>query len=182
MTRPIESAQPVSPVRFAHFVLRVRDLDASIAWYRAVLGMEVVHRAPFIVFMTYDDEHHRLAMVEARHKEELPAGAPGLDHVAYTLASLGDLLGTYERLKGQDILPVWPINHGLTTSLYYADPDGNRVEFQVENFATEAELNNSIRGEAFAANPIGTGFDPERLLERYRRGDPVEELVLQGSA
>jgi hypothetical protein len=60
--------------------------------------------------------------------------------------------------------------------------DGNRVEFQVENFATEAELNNYIRGEAFAANPIGTGFDPERLLERYRRGDPVEELVLQGSA
>ena len=62
MTRTVEARQ-VTPAKFAHYVLRVSDLDASVAWYNAVLGMEVVHRNDFICFLTYDDEHHRLAMV-----------------------------------------------------------------------------------------------------------------------
>jgi hypothetical protein len=102
--------------------------------------------------------------------------------VAYTLDSLEELLGTYKRLKAQDILPVWPINHGLTTSLYYADPDGNRVEFQIENLGTKEALQAYMRSDAFAENPIGVEFDPEKLLARYEQGDPVEELLLQGSA
>ena len=172
----------IKPAKFAHFVLRCRDLGKSVAWYETVLGMERVYGNDFIVFMTYDDEHHRMAMVQARNTDTLPQGAAGLDHVAYTLPSLGDLLATYKRLKGEGILPVWPINHGLTTSLYYADPDGNRVEFQVENFATKDELNAYIRGEAFAQNPIGVEFDPDKLLARYEAGDAIEELAKQGSA
>lgn len=182
MTRTVDAETPVKPVSFAHYVLRVRDLDRSRAFYEAVLGMQPVHDAGRLVFFTYDDEHHRLALAETPVKDEVPKGAAGLDHVAYTLASLGDLLGTYKRLKTLGILPVWPINHGLTTSLYYADPDGNRVEFQVENLATKRELNDFMRSEAFAANPIGVEFDPEKLLERYERGDPLEELLAQGAA
>ena len=102
--------------------------------------------------------------------------------MAYTLESIEDLLITYKRLKQADILPVWPINHGLTTSIYYADPDGNRVEFQVENLATKKELNAYMASEAFAENPIGVGFDPDRLLERFENGDPIEELLKQGAA
>jgi catechol-2,3-dioxygenase len=181
MERTLDTRSTIRPAKFAHFVLRVRNLEESIAWYQALLGMEVVHRNDFIAFLTYDDEHHRLALVKTP-VAAAPPGAPGLDHVAYTLASLGDLLSTYGRLKQKGILPVWPINHGLTTSLYYADPDGNRVEFQVEHFATEAELKGFMRSGAFAANPIGVTFDPERLLERYLRGDPLEELSKQGAA
>ena len=172
----------VQPTHFAHFVLRASDLEASIEWYSTVLGMEVVHRNPMIAFMTYDDEHHRLAIAQAPVKEAPPKGSPGVDHVAYTLPDLGALLSTYKRLKGEGILPVWPINHGLTTSMYYQDPDGNRVEFQIENLSDKASLQAYMRSDAFAENPIGVDFDPEVLLARYEAGDDLEALYQLGSA
>jgi catechol-2,3-dioxygenase len=181
MTRTVPDSETIKPAKFAHFVLRVSDLQASIDWYSQLLGMEIVHHAGFLAFLTYDDEHHRLALAQTPVTEAAPKGSPGLDHVAYTLNSLGDLLGTYKRLKGVGVLPVWPINHGLTTSLYYADPDGNRVEFQVENLATKQELNDFMRGDTFKDNPIGVEFDPEKLLTRYENGDPLEELLVQGA-
>ena len=66
--------------------------------------------------------------------------------------------------------------------MYYADPDGNRVEFQVENMESKEELNAFMHSDTFAANPIGVNFDPEKLLERFENGDALEELMLQGSA
>jgi hypothetical protein len=77
---------------------------------------------------------------------------------------------------------VWTINHGPTTSLYYADPDGNRVELQIDNFETEADLKGWMQSGAFDANPIGVVFDPDELVNRYTQGDPLEELVKQGAA
>ena len=182
MSRKVDEKKQVKLAKFAHFVLRAKDLNKSVAWYKTVLGLDVQHQNPMLVFMTYDDEHHRLAIVQAQNKDQVPKGAAGVDHVAYTLDSLEDLLVLYKRLKGEGILPVWPINHGLTTSLYYEDPDGIRVEFQVGNFETKEELNAYIRGKAFAENPIGVNFDPEKLIERFESGDPLEELVQLGSA
>jgi catechol-2,3-dioxygenase len=182
MTRRLDSGALIRPARFAHFVLRVRDLERSIEWYRTVVGMEIVQRADKLAFMTYDEEHHRLALAETPVTAEVPPGAPGLDHVAYAFETLGDLLSTYRRLAAKGIVPVWSINHGPTTSLYYQDPDGSRVELQIDNFSTEQELKGWMESEVFAANPIGVGFDPERLAARYENGDPIEELVQQGSA
>lgn len=182
MPRTVDAGKKVVPAKFAHFVIRARDVDASVLWYEKVLGMRMQHRAEQIAFMTYDDEHHRIAIAQAPNLDEVPRGAAGVDHVAYTLDSLEDLLCLYKRLKAEGIMPVWPINHGLTTSIYYQDPDGTRVEFQVENYATKEELNAYITGEAFAENPIGVKFDPEKLIERYERGDSMDELVKLGSA
>jgi catechol-2,3-dioxygenase len=182
MLRTVDAAKAVQPTKFAHFVVRARDLDASVAWYEKVLGMRIQHRNEAIAFMTYDDEHHRVAIAKAPNEDDVPRGAPGVDHVAYTLASLEDLLCLYKRLKSEGISPVWPINHGLTTSIYYEDPDGVRIEFQVENFPTKEELNGYMTSTAFAENPIGVTFDPERLIERYENGDSLEELVTLESA
>ncbi len=181
MSREV-STDMVRPAHFAHFVIRCSDKAKSVAWYNKVLGMEVVHENPMLAFMTYDGEHHRMALVQIEGGEKMPTTAPGMDHVAYTLPSLGDLLGTYKRLKAEGIVPVWPINHGLTTSMYYEDPDGMRVELQVENYDSKERLMDYIRSEKFAANPIGVDFDPEKLLARYENGDPLEELIEQGSA
>ena len=181
MTREIDSDRLIRPAQFAHFVLRTRNLEESARWYELVVGMQAVVQNSFIAFMTYDEEHHRLALVATPEQAPVPPGAAGLDHVAYSLEDLGELLGTYERLKAKGILPVFSVNHGPTTSLYYADPDGNRVEFQVDNFDTEAETKGWFGSEAFAKNPIGVEFDPEVLAMRYRRGDSIEELKQQGA-
>ena len=175
------TTEPIMPSAFAHFVIRVSDKARSVEWYGKVLGMQVVHENPMIAFMTYDDEHHRMALVQMQGDEKISKTAPGMDHVAYTLNDLGELLGTYKRLKAEGIDPVWPINHGLTTSIYYEDPDGMRVEFQVENFPTKEELQGFMRSDAFANNPIGVNFDPEELLERYEKGEAMEALLAQGT-
>ena len=182
MSRCVDELKEVKLEKLAHFVLRAQDLDKTVAWYKTVLGLTVQHENPNIVFLTYDDEHHRLAIVQAPNLEEVPGGAAGVDHVAYTLETLEDLLVLYKRLKGEEILPVWSINHGMTTSLYYEDPNRLRVEFQVDNFETKKELNAYIHSDAFAQNPIGVVFDPEKLVERFEKGDPIDELVQLGSA
>jgi hypothetical protein len=105
----------------------------------------------------------------------------GIDHIGLTVRSLDRLLANYERLKKIGITPVWCINHGPTTSMYYEDPDGIRLEFQVENFPTAEEMAQYIGGNAFAENPIGVNFDPDYMLDRLRAGDDVKELVKQGA-
>ena len=180
--RRLDPQTPLKPSRFAHFVLRVRDLERAMSWYADVVGMEVVHRGERLAFMSYDAEHHRIALAQTPVEDEPIPGAPGLDHVAFAFDTLGDLLSTYLRLKAAGIVPYWPINHGPSTSLYYRDPDGNGVELFVDNFATEAELKGWMETDAFAANPLGVAFDPDALVARYEAGDPIESLVEQGSA
>ena len=75
------------------------------------------------------------------------------------------------------IEPLTPIQHGVTTSLYYRDPDGNLVELQVDNFASPEAATAYMRGEEFAADPIGPAFDPQAMLDALRAGTPVSQLV-----
>ena len=168
----------ISPAKLAHVVFRTPQLDALVSWYETVLGAEVAMRNDFIAFLTYDDEHHRIALVACPPPEgERGAGGPGLEHVAFTYASLDDLIATYERLRDLGITPYWTINHGPTTSLYYRDPDGNQLELQIDNFPDSASLHAWFRSGAFEANPIGVNIEFEDLIDRYRSGTPMAELV-----
>jgi len=74
-------------------------------------------------FLTYDEEHHRVAILDMPHLPPQPRATPGVDHVAFTYGSLDERLGTWERLGDAGVEPVWAINHGATTSLHYRDPD-----------------------------------------------------------
>jgi catechol 2,3-dioxygenase-like lactoylglutathione lyase family enzyme len=170
------------PSKFAHVVYRTRRFDEMIDWYRRVFDAQVRYKDPVLAFLTYDEEHHRFAFVNLTALK--PAGAAGgeradvgVDHVAYTYANVGDLLDTYAHLKQQGILPYWPVHHGPTLSFYYKDPDGNRLEFQVDCFKTGEEANAYMQGEAFASNPIGVQMDPDALVQQYRNGVPEEELL-----
>lgn len=170
------------PSKFAHIVYRTRRFEEMIRWYEKVFEAKVQHKNPALAFLTYDDEHHRfafgnLAVLDPAGKSSAAKADAGVDHVAYTYSSLGDLIDTYTRLQREGIRPYWPIRHGPTLSLYYKDPDGNRIEFQVDCFATAEDANAYMQGGDFASNPIGVNFDPDELVEQFKRGVPEEQLL-----
>jgi hypothetical protein len=151
-----------------------------------------------VVFLTYDEEHHRIAIADptamreggaealvgdgsgpaALSPREIAAlPAHGLAHIAFTYPTLGDLLENWERLRSESVLPFLSINHGPTTSMYYADPDGNQIELQIDNFETTGEGTAFMESESFAKNPVGEVFDPGKMLSRLRAGEPTAELT-----
>src|ERR1700737_1677573 len=199
MTNRTVDGRQVTPYKLAHLVWRVSNLERSVAWYSEVLGAHLVGSGGFFAGITYDEEHHRIGLIEvagaARKTETFgastldhdeaeraaPAGAdalqfssePGLEHVAFTYDSLEGLLNTYVRLRDKDIKPIIAVNHGPTTSFYYNDPDGFRVELQIDNLpmGTAQEYVDS------QTNIVGVMTDPEELLQRYQPGQPVRALV-----
>jgi catechol 2,3-dioxygenase-like lactoylglutathione lyase family enzyme len=170
------AAKRIVPSKFAHAVLRTNKFRQMVDWYKTVLLANVVFENEMLAFMTYDDEHHRLAIAGFPGIVDRASHSAGLDHLAYTYSSLGDLVATYERLKEAGITPLVPINHGLTLSMYYRDPDGNKVELQIDNFETMEEMKGFFRGNDFAKNPIGVSFDPDELARQYHAGVPEAEL------
>jgi catechol 2,3-dioxygenase-like lactoylglutathione lyase family enzyme len=166
----------VAPSKFAHVVYLTPNFEALIGWYKLVFEAALVFGNADLCFLTYDDEHHRIAIIRVPELAARPTGCAGVHHVAYSFESLAELLGTYERLKPFGVLPFWAVNHGPTTSLYYRDPDGNQMEFQVDNFDTAAASASYFLTEDFARNPIGVEFKPDELLRRLRAGEPEAAL------
>lgn len=176
------TTKKVVPSHMAHYVIRTRRYAESVAWYCTFFQAEVVFANDFISFLSFDQEHHRIAIGQLPDLREHDSQAAGIDHVAFSYRDLGDLLYTYKRLQSAGILPFMCLNHGPTTSLYYRDPDSAQVELQVDNFATSQQAQAFFHSEAFARNPIGVPFDPDLLTDKLERGVPVEELLQQGSA
>ncbi|MET8996242.1 VOC family protein [Amycolatopsis sp. NPDC004169] len=180
-------ANDAAPDFLAHWVVKTARLDEMTTWYRKVFGARVVPQDRQGAFLSGDREHHLLADRGAGHPAVPPPAGPAAAQgprdrpPRRPVASLEKLLTTYERLERAGIRPVWSINHGPTTSLYYEDPDGIRLEFQVDNFPTADATAAYFAGEECVANPIGTEFDSGYLLERLRRGDDPAELFRPGA-
>jgi catechol-2,3-dioxygenase len=166
----------IAPAYLAHIVIRTAKYAEVVAWYQDVFDARVVFAHPMVTFLTYDDEHHRIAIGNMPALEAYNPKGAGIDHIAFSYKSLGELVATYDRLKTSGIMPYWAINHGPTTSLYYRDPDGVQVELQTDNIAFEGGPNAFFASEEFARNPIGVEFDPDLLSARYHAGE--DPLVL----
>lgn len=163
----------------AHVVFQTRQFEVMLDWYDQVFGAKPVHRNPAMAFLSFDEEHHRFALLNldvVAPGGPSQRGAVGVNHIAYTLPSAAALMTLYRRLKQAGTTPVWPVHHGLTLSLYYDDPDGNRLEFQVDALPP-GEAAPYMNGPAFAANPVGVNFDPEALLAQFEAGASEAELL-----
>jgi catechol-2,3-dioxygenase len=179
--RPSDAA--TEPAYISHYGIRAQRYKEMIRWYQTVFRATIQHENEFLVFMTFDEEHHRLVIFEDPATVAKPENAAGVDHVAYGLASFRDLVLTYERLKAEGITPFLPLNHRFTTSLYYHDPDGNDVELSVDNFSTKRECDAFVRSEQMAEvgrPPFGHTFDPDELASLYHQGVPDEILARIG--
>lgn len=183
----MEGGIPVSRNRIptlAHVVYRTRKFEQMLVWYKEMFHAKVQHQNPVMAFLTYDDEHHRLAFIDLAAVQpdggdSEKQGLVGVEHIAYTYPSLEDLFENYLRLKRNGILPYWCIHHGLTISMYYADPDGNQLEFQVDCFASNEESNSYIRGPSFSVNPVGVEFDPEDWLAQVDAGASLADFLVR---
>lgn len=169
-----------------HYGLTTAKLDAMIDWYHKVLGMTVNHRSarsaraengpPFsaLAFISNDAVHHRLVFFEMPGLMADPDKRrhPGLQHVAFTYETLDDLLGTYVRLKGLGILPVWAADHGVGTSFYYLDPDENNVELNINNYASDWTATEHMK----TMPPIVAQIDPDKMIAARKAGASPWEL------
>ncbi len=178
-----------SPSKLSHLVLQTNRRPEMVEWYCAVLGAELLYENKFIAFISYDDEHHRVAFIDpgpladkapAEGKTARAGGEVGLHHVAFTFAGPEALADHYVELKGQGIRPHRCVNHGMTTSMYYYDPDRNQVELLIDNFRTAREGQDYMRNRsATDKNPVGIDFDPDELVDRIREGKlDLDELTL----
>lgn len=172
----------IRPTRFAHVVYRTRRFEQMVHWYETVFDAKIQYRNPALAFLTYDDEHHRFALInlsvlQPDGSETDRHGLIGVDHVAYTYASLNDLFENYARLKAKAVRPYWCVHHGITVSMYYADPDGNQMEFQVDCFPTAEGANSFMHSSRWPTNPIGVEYNPDEWLARLRAGTPASELL-----
>lgn len=172
-----------SPRRLAHVALHTNRLDELVRWYCEVLGARVAHRSESIAFLTYDEEHHRIALVGLQaYAPRSETASVGHYHTAFAYDALSELLGNFVRLRELGILPYRSINHGPTVSLYYADPEGNRIELQVDSFPDAQATNDWLRSDAFRRNPIGIDFDPDEMLRQLQAGVPDTELMRRPDA
>ena len=174
---PAAARGRIAPVKIAHIVFRTGQKDVLVDWYRQVLEAEVALANPFLTFLTFDDEHHRIAVVGVQGLKAAGQPQAGFEHCAFTYASLEDLLATYKRLRGEGINPYWCINHGPNLSFYYRDPDGNQIELQIDVFDSPEAVNAWYEASDFADNPIGVKFDPDDLIRRFEAGEPLESLT-----
>jgi catechol 2,3-dioxygenase-like lactoylglutathione lyase family enzyme len=175
------STDPVSPYQLAHVALRTPRYKEMCHFYLTMLNAKPAFYNDVALFIRYDFEHHRVTIVNTPHLHTPTGLVAGVAHFSFTYRTLEEVLSNYLRMKKAGIHPCWCINHGFTTSIYYNDPDGNRMETQFDNMDVTG-ADEYMRSEYFAKNPIGVDFDPDLLVERFRRGEPLSELVKLGSA
>src|ERR1700729_1238215 len=89
----------VSPAQLAHFVLRTSRFDELVDWYKTVLGAQAAFENELLSFLSYDTEHHRVAILRVPDLADQKEGVAGVHHCAFTYGSLGELMATYERLR-----------------------------------------------------------------------------------
>jgi len=125
----------VPAVAFSHFGIHVTDITSMESFYTRVLGLLVSDRGALpggasLVFLSHDpDEHHQMVLATGR--------PPGVDYnvvnqISFKLPTLPDLKTMHARVRAEGIKEFRIVTHGNAWSVYFADPEGNRVELFVD--------------------------------------------------
>lgn len=112
------------PVGLSHVVLHSPDMKGLLKFYEDVLGFKVSDWiGEFMVFARCNPAHHRLAIM---------GGPPALNHVAFDVSSIDEMMRGLARMTKEGVTLSWgPGRHtaGQNTFTYYLTPNGNAVEY-----------------------------------------------------
>ncbi len=122
-------------MRILHTMLRVGDLDRSLAFYTEVLGMHLLRRNDYpdgkftLAFVGYGDESAE-AVLELTYNwgvERYELGT-GYGHVALAVADAAAACAEIKRRGGKVTREAGPMKHGTTVIAFVEDPDGYKIE------------------------------------------------------
>ena len=164
---------------FHHVNLKTTRLQGMIDYYCTLIGAEVIHQFEGGAWLSNDGANHRVALLAFPNFVDDPEKdtRTGMHHSAFEYGSFEDLNSSYLRLRDAGITPTLCLDHGMTFSYYYADPDGNNVELQVDCFGDWKKSTEWMRtSEQFKANPIGQFVDPELVAADHANGMSFGEI------
>ena len=126
------------PTKLGHLVLKVREIQRSVAFYTEVVGLEISDWIDdHMVFLRCGEDHHDLALLQLPpgHSDS-PAGAyPCVEHFSYRLETLEEMEAVAAMLQARGIAidrGIGKHGPGENTFLVFRDPDGNNVEFYTD--------------------------------------------------
>jgi catechol 2,3-dioxygenase len=170
---------PVIHPKLHHVNLKTTRLQEMIDYYRRLVGAEVIFQYPAGAWLSNDAANHRIALLAFPNFIDDPEkdARTGMHHSAFEYAGFEELNSSYLRLREAGVKPAICLDHGMTLSYYYADPDGNHVELQVDCFGDWHESKEWMRGsDEFEANPIGVFVDPDRIAADHADGMSFAEI------
>jgi catechol 2,3-dioxygenase len=132
--------------KLGHVVLKVRDARKSREFYTRALGLKVAHEdlARGTVFLSFGTEHHDLALFQMATGEAPDDKQAGLHHTAWQLGSFEELQAAYRELRQLGFAVESTVEHNVTRSVYFPDPDGNRVELYCDMVANGFETMRTV--------------------------------------
>lgn len=129
--------------------------------------------------MSNAEANHRIALL-AFPDLEAPVDkghTAGLRHTAFEYPEFNSWIMNYKRLKRFGLEPFVCLDHGMTMSMYYQDPEGTGVKIQVDAFGDWSKsISWMYFSSEFGENPIRHHFDPQQILEAYESGMSQEEV------
>jgi lactoylglutathione lyase len=122
-------------MRILHTMLRVVDLDRSIAFYTEILGMQLLRRNDYpegrftLAFVGYGSEDSE-AVLELTHNWDTASYELGnaYGHIALAVPDAAAACAAIKARSGKVVREAGPMKHGSTIIAFVEDPDGYKVE------------------------------------------------------